>query len=413
MAETRVPVYVQLPGEAHKTLAGEFAWNAATAVGAFAYDKAYRELKNGYFLDPMVLAQRPRKETRNGGIYGVLRDAGPDAWGRDQLLRANGMLDEIGLLQQAPQDGAGNITFHPEQRLRAYTLDEIDAVSEGFPPEDNALANAIRQTTSMGGAKPKLLAYDDGAFWIAKFPEKGDPECKGAANEHAMLEMAAQCGIDACESRLHRLTDGRRIILVKRFDLAGTRERFTRLGFASAHTVLGMGDPRQDGRLKSYPLLRFQARRWTRAEIGADLWRRLAFNALVSNMDDHPRNHALVYDGQCDGRWSLSKAYDIVAAPATGPVRLCLQIHAGNVIATPASLLVSANEMGVEREQAIAILRDMASVITGQWRGRIGDQMSGVAIDQLAAAFRLAEEVRGFDFAALPAPSKSRRYPSA
>lgn len=67
--------------------------------------------------------------------------------------------------------------------------------------------------------------------------------------------------------------------------------------------------------------------------------------------------------------------------------------------------------MGVEREQAIAILRDMASVITGQWRERIGDQMSGIAIDQLAAAFRLAEEVRDFDFAVLPVPSKSRRYP--
>lgn len=409
MAETRVPVYAQLPGDEHKTLAGEFAWNAATAVGAFAYDEAFRKLKNGYFLDPTVLTQRPRKETRNGGIYGVLRDAGPDAWGRDQLLRINGMLDEIGLLQQAPQDGAGNITFHPEQRLRAYTLKEIDDVSEGFPPEDTALADAIHPTTSMGGAKPKLLAYDKGAFWIAKFPEKGDPECKGAANEHAMLEMAAQSGIDACESRLHRLPDGRRIILVKRFDLAGTPERFTRLGFASAHTVLGMGDPKQDGKLKSYPLLRFQARRWTRAEIGPDMWRRLAFNALVSNMDDHARNHALVHDGQ----WTLSKAYDIVAAPATGPVRLCLQIHAGNVIATPASLLVSADEMGVEREQAIAILRDMASLITGQWRERIGDQMGGVAIDQLVAAFRLAEEVRGFDFAALPAPSKSRRYPSA
>ena len=164
MAETRVPVYAQLPGDEHKTLAGEFAWNAATAVGAFAYDEAFHKLKSSYSLDPTVLMQRPRKETRNEGIYGILRDAGPDAWGRDQLLRVNGMLDEIGLLQQAPQDGAGNITFHPEQQLRAYTLKEIDEVSKGFPPEDTALADAIHPTTSMGGAKPKLLAYDKGAF---------------------------------------------------------------------------------------------------------------------------------------------------------------------------------------------------------------------------------------------------------
>ncbi len=408
MAESRIAVFAQLPGDIHKTLAGELAWNPDTAVGAFTYDEAWRTPKNTYFLDPSVLTARPRKETRNDGIYGVFRDAGPDAWGRDQLIRQHGMLDEIGILQHAPEDGAGNISFHAEHRLRAYTLQEIDAVSAGFPPVDTALAQAIQPSTSMGGAKPKLLAYDDGAFWIAKFPEKGDPECKGAANEHAMLQLAGRCGIRACESRLHRLPDGRQIILVKRFDLSGTPEQHTRLGFASAHTVLGMGDPRKDGGLKSYPLLRFESRRWTRAEIGPELWQRLAFNALVSNMDDHSRNHALIHDGA----WALSPAFDIVAAPATGPVRLCLQIHSGSVIATPSSLIASANEMGVERDLAIAALHNMATLILEQWRQYIGEQMSGAAIDQLVSAFRLAEEVAQFDFTSLPPPARSRRYPA-
>lgn len=406
MAESKVPVYVQLPGDEQKSLVGEFSWNAGTAVGSFVYDDAYRKQKKGYLLDPVALKPRSKKETRNNGIYGVLRDAGPDAWGRDQLARMHGTLDEISVLQQAPEDGAGNITFHPDQRMRAYTLKEIDDVSAGFPPSDTVVSEAVNPTTSMGGAKPKLLAYDDGAFWIAKFPEKGDPECKNAANEHAMLSMADQCGIDACESRVHQLPDGRLIILVKRFDLSGTQQRFTRLGFASAHTVLGMGDPRQDGKLKSYPLLRYQARLWTQKDIGAELWRRLVFNALVSNGDDHARNHALIYDGQ----WSLSKAFDIVAAPSTGPVRLCLQIHAGNVIATPASLLISADEMGVAREQAIETMRSMAALVIGQWRERIGGRMSGHAIDQLSSAFRLADEIKAFDFSAVPAPLRTRRY---
>jgi serine/threonine-protein kinase HipA len=406
MAESKVPVYVQLPGDEQKSLVGEFSWNAGTAVGSFVYDDAYRKQKNGYLLDPAALKPRSKKETRNNGIYGVLRDAGPDAWGRDQLARMHGTLDEISVLQQAPEDGAGNITFHPDQRMRAYTLKEINDVSAGFPPSDTVVSEAVNPTTSMGGAKPKLLAYDDGAFWIAKFPEKGDPECKNAANEHAMLSMADQCGIDSCESRVHQLPDGRLIILVKRFDLSGTQQRFTRLGFASAHTVLGMGDPRQDGKLKSYPLLRYQARLWTQKDIGAELWQRLVFNALVSNGDDHARNHALIYDGQ----WSLSKAFDIVAAPSTGPVRLCLQIHAGNVIATPASLLISADEMGVAREQAIETMRSMAALILGQWRERIGGRMSGHAIDQLLSAFRLADEIKVFDFSGIPAPVRTRRY---
>ena len=408
MAESRINVYAQLPGEALKTLAGELSWNSNTAVGSFTYADTWREQKSSYFLDPAVLTSRPRKETRNEGIYGVFRDAGPDAWGRDQLIRQWGILDEIGILKHAAEDGAGNISFHAEHRLRAYTLAEIDAVSAGFPPADTALTQAIQPGTSMGGAKPKLLAYDDGAFWIAKFPEKGDPECKGAANEHAMLQLAARCGIRACESRLHRLPDGRLIILIKRFDLSGTPDRHTRLGFASAHTVLGMGDARRDGQLKSYPLLRFEARRWTRSEIGPELWQRIVFNALVSNMDDHSRNHALIHDGN----WRLSPAFDIVAAPVAGAVRLCLQIHAGNVVATPSSLITSAVEMGVAREQAIDTLRDISAIILEQWRQHIGDQMSSPAVDQLVMAFRLAEEVRQFDFASLPPHVRSRRYPA-
>lgn len=405
MASPTTPVYVQLPDDEQKTLTGEFSWDAETSVGSFAYDAAYLK-QNGYLLDPRVLKTHPSKEVRNKGVYGVFRDAGPDAWGRDLLTRLHGGLDEISLLIQAPEDGAGNITFHPDHHLRAYTLKEIDEVSSGFPPADTVIANAVTATTSMGGAKPKLLAWDDGAFWIAKFPERGDPEFKNAANEHAMLVLAQQCGIDACESRIHSLPDGRIIILVKRFDLDGTPERFRRRGFASAHTILGMGDPRHDGKLKSYPLLSFQVRLWAQKDVSTELWQRLAFNALVSNTDDHARNHALIYDG----RWSLSPAFDIVAAPAEGPVRLCLQVHSGNTVATPASLIRSADEMGVDRDSAIERLRAMASLILDRWRALIGSRMAASAVDQLAIAFRLAEEVRLFDFATVPSPRKTKRY---
>lgn len=407
MAKHATPVFVQLPGDEQKTYAGEFAWDPETSVGSFVYASPYLK-QNGYLLDPRVLKTRPAKEVRNKGVYGIFRDAGPDAWGRDQLIRLHGALNEIDLLTKAPEDGAGNITFHPDHRLRAYTLKEIDEVSSGFPPADSVVSNAVNPTTSMGGAKPKLLAYDNGSFWIAKFPEKGDPEFKNAANEHVMLIMAKECGIDACESKIHALPDGRIIILVKRFDLKGTPERFLRHGFASAHTVLAMGDPQQDAKLKSYPLLRFQARLWMQKEIGMELWQRLAFNALVSNTDDHARNHAFVYDGS----WSLSQAFDIVAAPSEGPVRLCLQVHTGNSVATPESLILSADEMGVDRNLAIETLRNMASLILNSWRALIGNHMSAGAVDQLAIAFRVAKEVTHFDFSTVPLPLKTKRYRS-
>ena len=305
MGRSSVPVYAKLPGSAKKDLAGEFTLDDDTGVGELSYEKAYLVSADSYALDPVrARFPQPRKCLLNKGVYGVLRDAGPDAWGRDMLLREHGVLSEIEILRHAPEDGAGNISFHPDHRLQACSLEEIDRVSAGFPPSDDPLTPAIHPTTSMGGAKPKLLAYDAGSFWIAKFPEKGDPEYKNAANEHAMLEMAKACGIEACDSRIHDLPDGRKILLVRRFDLDGSPEIHTRLGFASAHTVLGMGDTRKEGALKSYVRFRHEAQHWTRQDDGAALWRRLAFNALVSNTDDHARNHALVFDGV----WRLSKA---------------------------------------------------------------------------------------------------------
>ena len=408
-ANVAMPVYLQRPGDPCKILAGRFILDEATGVGAFEYDRDYLSASRAYPIDPVhAKFPRPRKTLLNKGVFGVLRDAGPDAWGRDMLLREHGVLTETEILEKAPEDGAGNISFHPDARLQAYSLREIDQVSAGFPPTDTALSQTVHPTTSMGGAKPKLLAYDDGAFWIAKFPERGDPEFKNAANEHAMLEMAKACGIDACDARIHVLPDGRNILLVKRFDLDGSPAQHVRKGFASAHTVLGMGDPRRDGVLRSYVLFRHEARRWTRQDDGGALWRRLAFNALVSNTDDHPRNHALVYDGV----WRLSKAYDIVAAPADGVVRLSMAIHANGAVATPETLVASAEVMGMRRDEAISELGNLAKLIRAQWRDRIGQGMSGLAVDHLARAFRLAEAVLKFDYSGLPlTPGGRRRYP--
>ena len=95
---------------------------------------------------------------------------------------------------------------------------------------------------------------------------------------------------------------------------------------------------------------------------------------------------------------------------AAGPVRPCLAIFAGGVVATPESLILSADEMGVEREEAVHVLVDMATQITEQWRSRIADGMAATSVDQLSGAFRLAVAVRGFDFAQVASPVRSCRY---
>jgi hypothetical protein len=91
-------------------------------------------------------------------------------------------------------------------------------------------------------------------------------------------------------------------------------------------------------------------------------------------------------------------------------VRLCLQIHTGSVIATPESLLLSADEMGVERELAINLLQTMSGLILDRWRDLVVPHMSANATDQLMTAFRLSGEVQRFDFSAVPLAPKRRRY---
>lgn len=391
--------------------AGIFSWTSATRVGEFAYDADYLASKDAIPLDPMSLRFKRSvvKEAKQDGIFGVFRDAGPDAWGRDQLYRDHGDLDEFDYLLMGPADGVGNVAFGEEARpLKAYTLAALDEVSRGFPPEDSQLANVVHPTTSMGGAKPKLLVEDEGAFWIAKFPEKGDPVRFLAANEHVMLGMARDCGIDAAISRLHTLPDGRQIILVRRFDLAKVEGGVTRKGFASAYTVLGMGNPRDDARRKSYLRFADEARRWTGKPYGEALWRRIVYNAMVGNVDDHPRNHALIRDAE---GWRLSPAFDIVASERKDQVALSMGFHDGGSVATPDTLLASARLLGVDPEAAIATMVGMASTILDTWRRRlegIGAEADPVA--KLEGAFKMARLVLAHNFQPVGPARRSARY---
>ena len=414
MAKKSTPVWIQRPDETAPVIAGTFSWLRDSRVGEFTYDRGYLGSQSAISLDPIKLRFRKTgiKEVRQDGIFGVFRDAGPDAWGRDQLYRAYGDLDEFDCLLKGPADGVGNVSFGETPRsLAAYSLVQVDEVSAAFPPDDARLRSAVLPTTSMGGAKPKLLVKDDGAYWIAKFPEKGDPLRFLAANEHVMLEMARECGgIDAAHSRVHSLPDGRQILLVRRFDLTASPEgdQPLRKGFASAHTVLGLGDARTDAQKKSYLRLAEEMQRWTGQHYGEALWRRIAFNAMVSNIDDHPRNHAVIRDAT---GWQLSPAFDIVASAQPAQVALCMRFHEEGAVATPETLQASARLLGVNAEEAIIILRQMAENILDTWRQQLaalGAEPENIT--KLEPAFKVARAVLQHEFCVPPAGVRRSRY---
>lgn len=418
MSKKTAPVWAWTVGAIEPVISGEFQWDTINKVGRFQYDAAYLEYQDRFALDPVALPFRrsPLSETRQEGIFGVFRDSGPDSWGRSRLLHESVGLDEFDFLSSGPGDGVGALSIGDRAHsFTACTLDEIDDVSRSIgviQHDKKPIVDAVRQTTSMGGAKPKLTVFHEEQYWIAKFPDIGDSPYL-AHNEHVMLEIAKSCGIRSCHSKIHSLPDGRRILLVKRFDLELKPAGLARSAFASAHTVLGLGAGEiADAKNKSYLKLAEGIRRWCNEALAKDgrreLWLRAAFNSMVGNGDDHSRNHGLL---RAEGLWQLSPAFDIVAAPRGRgvPIALALRIHGDTFTASPEALVASASDFSIPQEFAVRILKLMAARILDQWRTRLHDSgASGEEIERLAPAFTLAEQIDSADLAPMPAPEKKR-----
>jgi serine/threonine-protein kinase HipA len=148
--------------------------------------------------------------------------------------------------------------------------------------------------TAMGGARPKAVVEDGEALWIAKFNRKDD-KWNNARVEHSMLVLARECGLSVSQSRLDQIAD-RDALLVQRFDREHTPNGYRRARMLSALTLLRAEDSYQDRDRWSYVSLAEELRRISaQPRIDAqELFRRMAFNALISNLHDHPRNHAVI-----------------------------------------------------------------------------------------------------------------------
>lgn len=179
----------------------------------------------------------------------------------------------------------------------------------------------------MGGARPKAVVEDDGRLWIAKFNRRDDP-FNHARVEHAMLVLARECGLSVAESRITQIAR-RDVLLVKRFDREPHQDGYRRARMLSALTLLRTGDSHQDRERWSYVLLAEELRRLShrpQADV-QELFKRMTFNALVSNTDDHPRNHAVIAHDQ---NFRLSPAYDLVPFPLASVERRDLALTAGD-----------------------------------------------------------------------------------
>lgn len=373
-------VYVTLPRTTSFVTAGKLVLSKdryGVETGRFVYGRSYLSRADAVPLDPfeLPLSERTYETTGMKGMFGALRDASPDYWGRRVIERHAGLaqLGEIDYLLHSPDDRAGALGFglnvEPPAPLRTYNrtvdlarlhklADQLVAqeTTSDEPAELTQVEDLLLLGTSMGGARPKAMVEDDGHLWIAKFNRRDDT-FNHARVEHAMLVLARECGLSAADSRVTKIA-GRDVLLVKRFDRQPHPEGYLRARMLSALTLLRAGDSHQQRERWSYVLLAEELRRFShRARADAhELFRRMTFNALISNTDDHPRNHALI---ALDDDFHLSPAYDLIPFPLVSMERRDLALTIGDLgrYANAGNLVSQAARFLLEREAATQIGR--------------------------------------------------------
>ena len=404
-------VYLQLPASLDVVTCGRYVQQ--DGVGQFVYGRSYLSNPRAVALDPFELPLREGVFTtaRLGGIFGPLRDASPDAWGRRVIERqlGRGDLTEVGFLLNSPEDRAGALSFGesttPPAPVHQFNkvlqlrqlLEEASRVEQGLPPSPQVDV-LVQPGSSMGGARPKNVVEDDDGLWIAKFPSRSD-RWNNAVVEHAMLELARECGLRAASGRLIRVA-GQDVLLVRRFDRERTGPNYLRHRMVSALTVLRADeDPRANPRERrswSYLLLADELKRWVRDpdEDLRELFRRMVFNALISNIDDHPRNHALIAP---DAHWNLSPAYDLTPAPQASTER-DLAMEVGSVQhrrANRQNLLSECVRFRLSRDEAIRIIDAMKARVSSRWRDVVrGSGGTDADLNAIERAF----DYEGFEY---------------
>ena len=404
-SEREAYVYIQLPGTLDTVPAALLRVQTlpdGTQIGRFRYGDRYLQRQEAVALDPfqLPLAKEVFEFTQLKGIPGAVRDASPEAWGRrvieHKLERSAADLQEIDYLLHGPQDGAGYLSFGlmaeppapKRQYNRTHQLAELitatQAIEEGRPVAAHLLEQ-LDPGTSMGGARPKATIEDAQSLWLGKFPARDD-HFNLQRVEFATLDLARRCSLIVTQARLESVGESD-VLMLQRFDRDYTDKGYLRFGLVSGLTVLDCGDSYLDRERWSYPLMADNLRRWSdKPEADcAELFRRMVFNAAVTNNDDHPRNHALL---RRQKGWRLSPVYDLVPAPVVSVERRDLAMTVGDYGRTASiyNLLSQAGRFGLSAENAREEIDRLVDVVR-HWRdGFFACGVSVKDIDYIAPA---------------------------
>jgi serine/threonine-protein kinase HipA len=332
--EKEALVYVDLRGTPH--LVGRL-WTRtrqARESATFEYDASWLAHPERFSLEPAIkLGPGPFHAPSGKPLFGAIGDSAPDRWGRLLMRRAERrrsgdeertprtlmetdyllMVDDearLGALRFAEREGGPFLAGPGQRKIPALIdlpqlLSAAEHVLSGTDTGED-LRLLLASGSSLGGARPKASVRDRGGHLaIAKFPNQGD-EVNTVLWEAVALTLAAKAGIPVPVWRVATVS-GKPVLLLRRFD----REREMRLPFLSAMSMLDAQDNEPRSYLEFVDVLR-QYGAAPKEDMHA-LWRRIVFSILISNTDDHLRNHGFLWAGPAG--WRLSPAYDLNPVP--------------------------------------------------------------------------------------------------
>ncbi|MGD9694192.1 MAG: type II toxin-antitoxin system HipA family toxin [Thermoleophilia bacterium] len=383
------PVEVWVAHGGEDVLAGRL-WVARRGRGesaTFVYDQGWVARSGAYPLQPALgpLTTAPFHTDGTRALFGAFADGAPDRWGRALMMRAarrrasargrtSSSLGELDFLLGVRDDtrqgalryrhpGEGAFLSPPEEGVPALIdLPELLAASVRFERDEAASEDVrllLRAGSSLGGARPKAHVRDvRGRLALAKFPSVRTDDWDVMAWEKTALDIARSAGLRVSAASLHRV-DGRNVLVVERFDRSRDGAR---IGYLSAMSLVDGRDGEPGSYLDLAETVEIESS--APEEDLSELWSRILLSVLISNTDDHLRNHGFLREGR---GWRLAPLFDVNPNPDPGNDVLSTMIDRSDATASVSRLVELAGSFGLRpRACRAAIARVTAAV--GRWR---------------------------------------------
>ena len=341
----------------------------------FAYGRRYLDLQSAIAFNPDHLPLKgettsiPERRIRDGGALPLtFRDALPDNWGRRVLEAQHGRtLDDIDALLMTNSDRIGVMVFSESIPIKTISADEniasLEELSEAVRNLEQSLEisadmrRLLHRGGTLGGARPKSTFIHENQRWIAKFPAMGDDHDVELL-EISILKLAEKCGIEVSPALLEKIPNGHALLL-RRFDREGSIDNERRIHYLSASALLNVPYESAGG---SYIELAQVLRR-----ISVDpkydldqLYRRMVFNLIIDNNDDHVKNHGVLHVEK--GKYRLAPAFDLVMQ-LTNIGYQELSIKPGNNLSSIKLAKEAAPHFGINENTAEDIIKSIEKIV--------------------------------------------------